>query len=228
MVEVYSESISIIIPAFNEEEKINNTLTSLLDSGQWMKEIIVVDDGSTDQTSSMVQKWKSKPVKLIKLKSNRGKAVALQQGVAAARGDILLFVDADLENSAAEVKKLVQPIQKNEADMTVAIFPHSIHGGFGLVKRFTRWAIYKRTGNKLQEPLCGQRALRRKVFQACYQGDKGFGIEVGITLDLLEKKHSIKEIEIPLTHRDMGKNMTGFYHRMKQGLYVCHAFLSRR
>lgn len=227
MVEVEStaEGISVIIPAYNEEDRLDATLTSLTSSGEWMKEIIVVDDGSTDQTSEIAQKWTSH---LIKLPQNSGKAAALEKGVEAAQGDILLFMDADLEQSAAKIKELVIPILRKEADMTVAIFPASVSGGFGLVKKFAAWAIYQKTGKKLKSPLCGQRAIRKAIFHSCYQGDRGYGVEVGITLDVLEQNYHISEIEIPLTHRNMGRGLAGFYHRMKQGFYVCHALLSRR
>jgi glycosyltransferase involved in cell wall biosynthesis len=218
------EKVSIIIPAYNEEHRIGHTLSSLKQE-EWVKEMIVVDDGSTDQTCSVAKKWTNH---VIRLPHNVGKALAIKKGCQYASESILLFLDADLEESAVLAKKLVQPIVQQEADMTVAVFPAARNGGFGLVKEFAAWGIYRKTGRRLRSPLCGQRAIKKDVFNACYRGDQGFGIEVGLSLDCLLAGYTIQEVAVDFTHRETGKSLPGFFHRMKQGASVCQALLSRR
>lgn len=219
------DSVSIIIPAYNEEERIETTLRSLLQSGEWFQEIIVVDDGSTDRTYTLAKQWTPH---VLRLEQNHGKAYALQQGCSLASSGIFLFLDADLDETAPLGISLVQPLRERKADMTVAVFPPTVHSGFGLVRKFAEWGIYKKTGVSLQAPLCGQRAIRREVYQACYQGDQGFGIEVGLTVDLLLAGYKLEEIEIAFAHRETGKSIAGFLHRFRQGIAISQALLSRR
>lgn len=219
------DSVSIIIPAHNEQSRIETTLRSLQQSGEWFKEIIVVDDGSSDETYTLARKWTPH---VLRLEQNQGKAKAIELGCAHASQSIYLFLDADLETSAGLAIALVEPIWQDKADMTVAIFPPALNGGFGLVKRLAKWGIYKKTGIKVHSPLCGQRAVKKEVYQFCYQGDRGFGIEVGLTLDFLLAGYQVQEIEIPFQHRETGKNVAGFYHRLKQGIAIGQALLSRR
>jgi glycosyltransferase involved in cell wall biosynthesis len=218
------EQVSVIIPAYNEESRIENTLRSL-HMEDWIKELIVVDDGSTDQTVTLAKKWTNH---VIRLPHNVGKALALQTGYKYATSPILLFLDADLEESTRFAKKLVEPVWRDDVDMTIAVLPAARNGGFGLVKQFAAWGIYYKTGRRLCSPLSGQRAIKKDVVEACYQGDRGFGIEVGLSLDFLLAGYTIEEVPIPFTHRETGKRVPGFLHRMKQGVSVCQALLSRR
>jgi glycosyltransferase involved in cell wall biosynthesis len=218
------EQVSVIIPAYNEEQRIENTLRSVYQK-EWIKELIVVDDGSTDQTATIAKKWTNH---VIRLPHNAGKAFALKAGCDYATSPILLFLDADLEESTSFAKKLVEPMWQEDVDMTIAVLPAARNGGFGLVKQFAAWGIYYKTGRRLHAPLCGQRAIKKVVIEACYQGDRGFGIEVGLSLDCLLAGYTIQEVPIPFTHRETGKRVPGFLHRMKQGVSVCQALLSRR
>ena len=165
---------------------------------------------------------------MIRLGQNYGKGKALQTGCSLAKGDIYLFLDADLGESAPLAISLITPIQLKQADMTIALFPPSTASGFGIVKRFAGWAILQKTGRRLKAPLSGQRAIRKQMFWSCYQGDQGFGFEVGLSIDFLLAGYQLEEVEIPFTHRETGKGWTGFLHRFKQGLAVSHALLSRR
>lgn len=218
------EQVSIIIPAYNEELRIGNTLSSLRNEA-WIREVIVVDDGSEDKTYSVSKKWTKH---VIQLPHNSGKAKAIAKGCEYASSSILLFLDADLEHSAALAKMLIPPIWDEEADMTIAIFPPTLSGGFGMVKTVASWGIHKKTGRRLLAPLCGQRAIKKEVLQACYQGDRGFGIEVGLAVDCLRAGYKVQEVEIGFTHRETGRSVSGFFHRMKQGISVCQALFSRR
>ena len=113
--------ISVIIPCFNEDK----TITKILNDVKIQKnkgiihEIIVVDDGSIDQTPQILKKCKSKYDKLIVLKENSGKGYAIKQGIKVSTGNFILFQDADLEYDPNDYKNLVKPIFDLEADLVI-------------------------------------------------------------------------------------------------------------
>ncbi len=218
-------SISVIIPAFNEKDYIAKTITAIL---LWpvAPEIIVVDDGSTDNTKIIVNELKDvyDNIKLITLQKNSGKGKALMSGTKYAEGSILMFLDADLGDSAQNAIDLIYPLLKNEIDMTIAILPNtSKKAGFGLVKTLAKEGIYYLTGYKPIAPLSGQRAIRKDKFDKISRLSAGFGIEVGLTIDALRNGWKIREIELPLKHRDSKRDIAGFLHRGKEFLDVFKA-----
>ncbi len=216
--------VSIIIPAYNEEDYIGSTLKALTEDPSWYNELIVVDDGSTDKTSRVAKQYVSQ---VISLPYNQGKSAALMAGVAHSSGAFLVFLDADLGDSARLAQRLVKPVQEEACDMSIAILPPTTEGGLGIVKNWAKRGIYDLTGVWLTAPLSGQRALRKKEFLSTYKGDQGFGFEVGLTIDYLRAGYRIKEIEIPFVHRQHGKTWAGFWHRFKQGLAVNQALKVR-
>ncbi|MDU2198112.1 MAG: glycosyltransferase, partial [Peptostreptococcaceae bacterium] len=127
--------ISMIIPAYNEEVKIKDTLESIKGIKE-INEIIVVDDGSTDKTTKIASEIKSEKIVVLKLDKNRGKGYALNYGlkIAMKNAEIIGFLDADLGSSANDVKKLIDPILNDEADVVIAKFPPAKKkGGLGFV-----------------------------------------------------------------------------------------------
>ena len=128
--------VSILIPAYNEEKRIGKTLEPLLKS-QFIHEIIVIDDGSQDQTA---KKAMEKGVIVSRLEKNMGKGWALQHGIKQANGNIIGFLDADTEESSIEIEKLIQPVLADQCDVTIGKFPKAKKkGGLGLVK----WLAYR-------------------------------------------------------------------------------------
>jgi glycosyltransferase involved in cell wall biosynthesis len=218
------QQVSVIIPAFNEAERIGQTLAALCVQN-WVTEMIVVDDGSTDRTAQIARKYTEN---VYRLKRNRGKAQAIMYGAQQARYETLLFLDADLEHSAAHAERLLKPLREKRAEMSIAVLPTAKRPGFGLVKRFAAWCIQARTKRKLQAPLSGQRAIHKAVFLQCYRGDQRFGLEVGLTLDILAAGYRLEEVEVPFDHRELGRTFHGFLHRFKQGIWVCQSLLARR
>jgi dolichyl-phosphate beta-glucosyltransferase len=117
--------ISIVIPAFDEQERLGDSLREIQDyiqSTSLNTEIIVVDDGSRDRTVDEAQSILSErteiPFRVIKYEKNRGKGYAVRTGLAAANANIALFSDADLSTPIDELPKLVDPIRKGEFDVT--------------------------------------------------------------------------------------------------------------
>lgn len=220
--------ISILIPAYNEEDHIVITLQALRQCplfSQHAVELLVIDDGSSDRTASKA--WQEAD-EVVQLPFNQGKGGALMVGARQARGDIFVFLDADLGASAVHVGPLVEPIINSNADLTIAKFPPSMtKGGFGLVKALASKGIYKLSGFKSTAPLSGQRAFHRKVWEGIDSLADGFGLEVGFTIDVAKQGFRIKEVELPLTHRETGRDWAGFMHRGKQFLAVGRTLIDK-
>ncbi|MCS7191840.1 MAG: glycosyltransferase family 2 protein [Armatimonadetes bacterium] len=223
-----SPSISVIIPARNEADKIRLTIKSLIDNkpaGIGDAEIIVVDDASVDETSEVAQK--AGATKVVRLSRHSGKGAALRRGVEEASGEIFLFVDADLSETAKGLWKILEPILDGEADMTIAAPPPDpTGGGFGFVKLFSAWAIKITTGFEPTAPLSGQRALKRSLLERVRIAD-GYAVETALTIDALKTGFRVKEVQISFGHRTLGKSWRGFAHRARQFWDIFWAVLPR-
>lgn len=223
-------TVTALIPAYNEEDNIGATIAAVRRISS-VDEIVVVDDGSSDKTANEARAAGAD--KVISLERNKGKGAALEAGIHAASGDVLLFVDADLGESASHAFALVQAVLSDEADMAIAMLPAvqtksgSKSGGFGLVIRLARWGIRRLGGRAMKAPLSGQRALRREALGQSPRLDRGFGIEVGLTIDALRAGYRVEEIPTPLTHRATGRDIKGFFHRGRQFVDVMLAILRR-
>jgi len=214
--------ISVIIPAYNESEHIEETVSAVKKLKD-INEVIVVDDGSKDKTLEKAKKAGAKVIRHIK---NLGKGHALTTGVRAAKGEILVFLDADVGSSAGEVSKLIEPIKRGEADMTVAQFPFSRKkGGFGLVKNLASFGIYIFTRKRFNAPISGQRALNRKVIAHIDNFAEGFSVEVALTIKAVKGGFSIQEVPVEMKHRETGRNLKDFIHRGKQFWEILNFFI---
>lgn len=210
-------SVSVIIPAYNEEIYIGKTIRAL-DKISLINEIIVVNDASSDRTGEIAYREKAQVLNLL---FRTGKGGALNQGIKLAKGDIICLIDADVGETAAEIEKLLQPVINYEADMTVGIFPPALKkGGLGFVKGLARKGIEFFTGEKFIAPLSGQRVMRRTVIESLGPFEKGFGVEVGMSIDALRKGFRIKEVPVNMRHAETGRNLKGFFHRGKQFINI--------
>ncbi len=120
-----SKELSIIIPAYNEQRRIGDSLRKILDyvkKENLSAEIIVVDDGSNDKTTEVAEtvfaEYAELDAKAIRYDENRGKGFAVKTGLEAAKGKIALFSDADLSTPIEELPKLVEPIKNGDFDVT--------------------------------------------------------------------------------------------------------------
>jgi len=131
------DMISCIIPAYNEGERIKDVIFAVKNS-QLIDEIIVVSDGSTDNTYEVAKSCNV--TKVINLKKNIGKGGAIIEGLKYAKGEIILLVDADLRGLNKEnLEKLIKPIIENKADMTIGCnipFVKKEYSGLRCLKRF--------------------------------------------------------------------------------------------
>ena len=214
--------ISIIIPAYNEENKIKDTLESIKDIKE-IDEIIVVDDGSSDKTSEVAKSVKSDKINVITQSQNRGKGYALNNGLKEAmkKADIIGFLDGDLGNTASEVEKLITPIINNECDVTIAKFPPANKkGGLVFVKNLAKESVKEMTGVELTSTLSGQRIFKKEVLEIFDEIPFGYGVEVGMTIDILKNNFKIEEVLVNMTHSETGRDLKGFIHRGKQFYHI--------
>lgn len=206
-------SVSVIIPAFNEEDRVGETVRAAALIPH-VGEVIVVDDGSTDRTS---EEAAGAGARVSRLPSNRGKGGALTHGMNLASGDVLLLLDADLGASARQAENLLLPVLAGNCDLAIAIFPRRRgRAGFGLARGLARWGIQACTGLQMVEPLSGQRALKREVWEQIRQLDERFGVEVGFTIDAARLGFRITEVPAEMDHAATGRDLAGFLHRGRQ------------
>jgi glycosyltransferase involved in cell wall biosynthesis len=228
--------VAVIIPAKNEQARIAATVKGA-SSIAGVDHVLVVDDGSTDATAATAH---GAGAVVIRHSRNRGKGAAMHSGAAALdeldqRAPIqgtaraLLFLDGDLEHSAAEAAPLIEPVRDGTADMTIATLPpqRTAGGGHGLVVRLARSGIERATGWAPTQPLSGQRCLTRDAFRAALPLARGFGVEVGLTIDLLRRGFRVQEVEVPFHHRVTGADWRSQVHRGRQWLDVARALAQR-
>ncbi len=218
--------ITVIIPAFNESRKIGATIDSIKEIGL-IDNIIVVDDGSTDNTADIAEK---KGATVIKLDENRGKGNALNVGLENSRydkSDIVVFLDADVGGSGSEIVKIINPIINEKCDVAIAKFKDGVKpGGFGLVKLSARFGAKLLTGVYVHSILSGQRAFAADTLEKLIV-EKGYGAEVGMTIDLIRRGFTIKEYEVSMTHNETGRDLKGFLHRGKQLVHILKILLKK-
>jgi glycosyltransferase involved in cell wall biosynthesis len=211
--------VSAVIPAYREAGRIGETVRALeaalrTELGAEF-EILVVDDGSPDATAAEAR---AAGARVIRLERNRGKGAALAAGLNSAGGQVLLMLDADLQDSAAEAPELLRPVLTGEADITIAAFPRVAghKGGFGFVQRLARWAMERAGADPLTSPLSGQRALTREAWEQIGRLDPGFGLEIGLNLDAARLGLRVVEVPTTMRHRLTGRDLAGFRHRARQ------------
>lgn len=216
-------TVSCVIAAYNEAGRIADTVRAAR-ALPAVDEVIVVDDGSTDGTSTAAE---AAGARVVTLGKNRGKALAVAHGVREARGDVVLLLDADLGGSAADAAGLLAPVVAGEADMAIATFPKTSHrGGFGWAVGLARWGIRRLGGRKMEAPLSGQRAARREVLA----GDLGrrWELEVGMTVGALRRGFRVVEVPTGMTHRLTGRSFRDVTHRAGQLIGVAKALWRHR
>jgi glycosyltransferase involved in cell wall biosynthesis len=221
---------AVVIPAKNEADRIGPTVESALGL-PGVDLVVVVDDGSTDQTGRVAR---AAGAKVVRHSRNRGKAAAMESGAEAVRlldQDVprhLLFLDADLGATARAAAALAEPVRAGEADMTIAVFTNRVKlAGHGIVVRLSRDGIRRATGFEATQPLNGQRCLTREAFEAARPLAHGFGVETALTIDLLRKGYRVREVEVDMAHRATGTDWRSQLHRARQLRDVARALAVR-
>jgi anti-anti-sigma factor len=216
-------SVAVVIPAFNEAERIGETVTAAL-TLPCVDAVVVASDGSTDAT---VRAARDAGATVWRSRRNQGKAAAMLAGAEAVRAlDLrdrrdgarhLLFLDADLGQTAGNAGPLIEPVAAGTADMTIAVFANRVKlAGHGFVVRLSGAGISRATGWTPAQPLNGQRCLTRAAFEAARPLARGFGVETAMTIDLKRKGLRIVEVEVDMAHRATGGDLAAQLHRARQ------------
>jgi hypothetical protein len=162
-----------------------------------------------------------------------GKGANVSAAAEAALGEappprLVLLCDGDLGASAARLTPLLAAVEAGECDLAVAAFGRRVGGGFGLALGFARWAIRRLCGFEAEAPISGQRAMRVEVLCAALPFARGYGMELGMTVDAVRAGYRPREYELDLSHRATGRTLAGFVHRARQLLDFVRAYLVRR
>ncbi|MCM8758490.1 MAG: glycosyltransferase family 2 protein [Candidatus Omnitrophica bacterium] len=216
--------VSIVIPVFNEEKTILEILGRVIgaDIGNCKKQIIVVNDGSTDETPKILNQVRKKynNILLINHIKNKGKAAALRTGFSYVKGEIIIIQDADLEYDPSDYYKLIAPIINDEADIVFGTrFHFGRPKGMPLIRyicnRFLSFLCRFLHNIRVSDMETGYKVFSRKVLEKMEIVSNGFDFEPEFTILAAKQKFRIKEISINYKPRSVahGKKI-----RLKDGL----------
>jgi glycosyltransferase involved in cell wall biosynthesis len=221
--------VAVIVAARNEADRIRATIGALREAlpaaALW-----VADDASTDGTGEAAMAAGAQVV-------SRGRPHGKGANVTAAAEAVLsvepvpafvLLCDGDLGTSAAELVPLVEAVERGECDLAVAAFSHRVGGGFGVALGFAGWAIHRLSGFEAKAPISGQRSMRAEVLRATLPFARGYGMELGMTVDAVRAGYRLREYELDLSHRATDRSLAGFAHRGRQLADFLRAYRARR
>lgn len=213
-VHVPAATVSVVIPAYNEERCIGDTLAQIrayADDYPAIREVIVVDDGSTDLTASIVQaarptyETRSLSLELVRNPRNLGKGATVRKGLIAASGEIVLFTDADLSAPLTEVPRLIDPIVSGECD--IAIGSRAVDRSLIAIKQgwFRRTAgkvfnliVRSVTGLSIQDTQCGFKAFRADRILPVFQMQRVETFAFDVEMLYLAVRQGLRVREIPV------------------------------
>ncbi len=217
--------LSIIIPVYNEaltcRELIDKVKTNPL-----VKEIVVVDDGSTDETNQILSQIEG--IYLLGHNENRGKGAAIQTAIPHITGDVVILQDGDLEYDPSDYRKLIDPIESGEADV--------VFGSRWMGKK-KKWSFHY-MGNRfitlfsniinqkwINDMASCYKAIPAGIFKELMLKSQGFGLEAEMTAKICRKGFRVKEVPITYQRRTSAE---GKKLRLKDGLVAAWACLYYR
>jgi glycosyltransferase involved in cell wall biosynthesis len=196
-----SINLSIVIPVFNEADTVIRTIQEV-NACPFSKEIIVVDDASTDGTRKILEKLRLPDLHMIFHESNRGKGAALRTGFSVTRGDVVLIQDADLEYDPAEYPVLLKPILDGRADVVYGS-RFAGHGAHRVLyfwhyigNRFLTLISNVFTNLNLTDMETCYKVFTREALEGITIEEERFGFEPEITAKIAKKKLRIYEVPI--------------------------------
>ncbi|HEX6455545.1 MAG TPA: glycosyltransferase family 2 protein [Solirubrobacterales bacterium] len=221
-------ALAAIVAARNEADRVGETVRALRgafpDARVW-----VADDASTDGTAEAAMLAGAEVVRRGRSHGKGGNVTAAADAALSVEAPprIVLLCDGDLGASAARLAPLAEAVERGECDLAVAAFSRRVGGGFGIALGFARWAIERLCGLATEAPISGQRALRVEALRATLPFAKGYGMEIGMTVDAVRAGYRLREYELDLDHRATGRSLAGFRHRAAQLRDFARVFLLR-
>jgi glycosyltransferase involved in cell wall biosynthesis len=224
--------LSIIICAYNERRTILDAIQQALDvdlGSRWSKEIIVVDNFSTDGTRELLQSINLPDVRVVFHSQNLGKSASILTGIEEARGDYFAIFDADLEYEAGDIARLTAMVDSRHP---VAVFGSRTLGGRRIYEyaenywgvRFLTWLANRFFGGRLTDIAVGLKSARVDVVRSLDLSNKDFDFDFELPCRLLKRGHQI--IEVPIAYHprtaDQGKGLVGLhaYHTGLRWLWI--------
>jgi glycosyltransferase involved in cell wall biosynthesis len=207
--------VTFIVPALNEAATIEEVLERV-EALDFDKQIVVVDDGSTDGTATILDRWEDRPEVTVVRQENRGKGAAIRAGIPHVEGEIVVLQDADMEYDPVDVPALIEPIQRGVADV---VFGSRLSGG----RPQRAYLFWHLLGNRVLSLLTnvlfnttisdmetGYKVFRADVLRSLDLRHDDFAIEPEITAKVCKRKLRIYELPIAYYGRTYaeGKKIT--------------------
>lgn len=205
--------ISIIVPVYNEEKTIDEVLSRIISLENKLSiEIIVVDDGSKDNTSKIVKKYNK--IIFIQHENNYGKGAAIKSGINKSTGHIIIIQDADLEYSPEDIPRLVKPILDGSADVVfgsrflgkIEGMSYSHYIGNKILSFFAQ-LLY---GQNITDIMTGHKAINKSIFKNINLTKRRFEVEIEITSKILKNGFRLVEVPIYYKYRTTGQSKIKF------------------
>jgi glycosyltransferase involved in cell wall biosynthesis len=215
--------LSIIIPSYNEEQTITQVIDCILNLDfnkfNLIKEILIINDGSTDNTAEILNKINNSQIKIINHSKNKGKGAAIRTGIKNASGHFLIIQDADLEQDPNDYYKLLPPLLDGSTKIVFGsrFLESKIH-----INRISYWGnkffnvcIYLLHGRKLTDMWTGYKIAATELWKSIILKSNGFAIEPEIASRFLLLGEKIKEVPISFNPRSVKE---GKHIRYRDGL----------
>jgi glycosyltransferase involved in cell wall biosynthesis len=210
--------LSIVIPAYNESARIEPALERVLSciaERNWDAEVLVVDDGSKDDTAAIVQRWMAQHPRLhlIQNPGNKGKGYSVRNGLLQAAGEIVMFTDADLSSPMEEAERLIAALHEG-ADVAIGSrwldrTRQTIHQPlyrqfFG---RCFNWVTRTIMGLPFKDTQCGFKAFKRSAAQVIFrlQTIERWGFDPEILFIARKLKYTIREVPVTWGHDERSR-----------------------
>jgi glycosyltransferase involved in cell wall biosynthesis len=225
------KQLSVLIPVFNEQKTVAVIIDKVLSLGELLKEIIIVDDGSSDGTVKVVEGLAAQHnlIKFFALSANQGKTAAIRLALAQASGEVIIIQDADLEYDPAEIPEVVGPILRGQADVVygsrfmVRKAARVLYFYHYLANRSLTFVCNLLTNRNMTDIETGYKAFRAGVIKPLQMTSKGFGMEIEMTAMVCKTKARTYEVPISYYGRsyEEGKHIR-YRDGVMAGLYILY------